>query len=53
MDTTTLFYRFGVALAIGFLVGLQREWLRPSRAYIPGYVSSVLSRRMLPACMRH
>jgi len=25
MDQTTLFFRFGVALAIGFLVGLQRE----------------------------
>jgi len=28
MDTTTLFYRFGVALAIGFLVGLQREYAK-------------------------
>jgi uncharacterized membrane protein (DUF4010 family) len=26
MDQTTLFYRFGAALAIGFLVGLQREF---------------------------
>ncbi|MGD1995779.1 MAG: MgtC/SapB family protein [Anaerolineae bacterium] len=26
MDQTDLFYRFGVALAIGFLVGLQREY---------------------------
>ncbi len=26
MNQTTLFYRFGVALAIGFLVGLQREY---------------------------
>jgi uncharacterized membrane protein (DUF4010 family) len=26
MSQTTLFYRFGVALAIGFLVGLQREY---------------------------
>lgn len=26
MTHTTLFYRFGVALAIGFLVGLQREY---------------------------
>jgi uncharacterized membrane protein (DUF4010 family) len=28
MDTTTLFYRFGVALAIGLLVGLQREYAK-------------------------
>ena len=28
MDTATLFYRFGVALAIGFLVGLQREYAK-------------------------
>ena len=28
MEHTTLFYRFGVALAIGFLVGLQREYAR-------------------------
>jgi uncharacterized membrane protein (DUF4010 family) len=28
MDTTTLFYRFGVALAIGFLIGLQREYAK-------------------------
>ncbi|MBI9050610.1 MAG: MgtC/SapB family protein [Anaerolineaceae bacterium] len=26
MDTTTLFYRFGASLVIGFLVGLQREY---------------------------
>ena len=26
MDQVTLFYRFGVALAIGFLIGLQREY---------------------------
>ena len=26
MDTTTLFYRFGASLIIGFLVGLQREY---------------------------
>lgn len=26
MDTVTLFYRFGAALAIGFLIGLQREF---------------------------
>jgi uncharacterized membrane protein (DUF4010 family) len=28
MDTTTLFSRFGVALAIGLLVGLQREYAK-------------------------
>jgi uncharacterized membrane protein (DUF4010 family) len=28
MNTTTLFYRFGVALAIGLLVGLQREYAK-------------------------
>jgi uncharacterized membrane protein (DUF4010 family) len=28
MDTTTLFYRFGVALAVGLLVGLQREYAK-------------------------
>ena len=28
MDTATLFYRFGVALAIGFLMGLQREYAK-------------------------
>ena len=28
MEHSTLFYRFGVALAIGFLVGLQREYAR-------------------------
>jgi uncharacterized membrane protein (DUF4010 family) len=28
MDTTTLFSRFGVALAIGLLIGLQREYAK-------------------------
>jgi uncharacterized membrane protein (DUF4010 family) len=32
MDTTTLFYRFGVALAVGFLVGLQREYAKGNGA---------------------
>src|SRR3972149_2462400 len=36
MEHTTLFFRFGVALAIGFLVGLQREYARdPRRGEIP------------------
>jgi len=26
MDLTHIFYRFGVALTIGFLIGLQREY---------------------------
>jgi uncharacterized membrane protein (DUF4010 family) len=26
MDTTTLFYRFGASIVIGFLVGMQREY---------------------------
>jgi len=31
MEHHTLFFRFGVALAVGFLVGLQREYARATR----------------------
>lgn len=38
MEQTALFYRFGVALAIGFLVGLQREYAHggPDREIVAG-----------------
>lgn len=38
MESTDLFLRFGVALAIGFLIGLQREYAHggPAREIIAG-----------------
>jgi hypothetical protein len=33
MNQIALFYRFGAALAIGFLIGLEREYAYGGKAY--------------------